>query len=170
MAKIHGRGHTSKLPRNHCYGCGRDNPEGMKLKFAFDRQRSSMVCRFRLGSRYTGPPGHAHGGVIATVLDEAMGKALKIHNVIALTSRMQVEFLKPVPLNKSLVAEGRSLSHRGRKYWNGAEIRDRQGRVLARSRGMFVAIDPLQKFGPDLKRLFRSKGLRLPVAAERDRA
>jgi uncharacterized protein (TIGR00369 family) len=52
-----------------------------------------------LDKRYTGPPGHCHGGIIATILDDAMGKVNKLRHVVALTREMTVEYLKPVPLN-----------------------------------------------------------------------
>lgn len=156
--RLHGKGHHHKLPRNYCYGCGVDNQEGMRLKFVYDAERHSMIARIRLHSRYMGPPGHAHGGVIATVLDEAMGKVMKIHNVIALTSRMEVQFLKPVPLHEPLIAEGKPKSHRGRRYWTVAEIRNRKGDVLARSHGLFIAIDPHAKFGKHLTKLLKRVG------------
>ena len=72
--KPHGGGHGVRLPKNGCFACGPDNAAGMHLKFTFDEQRRMFVCRFRLDQRYTGPPGHCHGGIIATILDEAMGK------------------------------------------------------------------------------------------------
>jgi len=157
-SQLHGKGHHHKIPRNYCFGCGVDNKEGMRLKFVYDKDRHSMVARIRLRSRFTGPPGHAHGGVIATVLDEAMGKVMKIHNVIALTSRMEVQFLKPVPLHATLIAEGRPRAHRGRRYWALAEIRNQNGDVLARSKGVFVAIDPMAKFGKHLKKMLKKVG------------
>ena len=91
---------------NYCFACGRDNPEGLGLQFAFDEERKSYVCRFELSRRHTGPPGHAHGGIIATILDEAMGKANRISEVTAVTQSMTVEYLRLVPLGKPLVAEG----------------------------------------------------------------
>ena len=69
--KSHGHGHDTRyvrLQKNFCFACGNDNLEGMRLKFAYDEERDCFVCRFRLGKRYTGPPGHCHGGVIATIL------------------------------------------------------------------------------------------------------
>ncbi len=156
--KLHGKGHHHKIPRNYCFGCGVDNKEGMRLKFVYDPERHSMVARIRLASRFTGPPGHAHGGVIATILDEAMGKVMKIHNVIALTSLMEVQYLRPVPLQQALIAEGKPRSHRGRRYWTVAEIRNQEGQVLARSKGVFVRIDPMQKFGKHLEKMLKRVG------------
>jgi uncharacterized protein (TIGR00369 family) len=136
-----------KLQRNYCFACGTGNPDGMKLRFSYDEERDCFVCRFRLGKRYTGPPGHCHGGIIATILDEAMGKVNKLRHVIAVTSEMTVNFLKPVPLNKPLRVESREVSVKGRKHINLAEILNQKGEILARSRGLFIAIDAEKMFG-----------------------
>src|SRR6266567_2495069 len=112
--------HTITMPKNTFFGCGHDNPEGMKLKFRFEGNHA--VCDFRLSKKYQGPPGHAHGGIIATILDEAMGKVNKFRSVIALTKTMEVEYLKPVPLGQLLMVEGHERSVRGRKHVNVAEI------------------------------------------------
>src|SRR6202045_925652 len=153
--KPHGRGHNvrdMRLRKNECFACGPDNPAGMRLKFTYDKRRRMFVCRFRLDRRYTGPPGHCHGGIIATILDEAMGKVNKLHHVIALTREMTVEYLKPVPLHKPLRVEGREVKIRGRTHVNSAEILNEKGEVLARSRGVFVAIDPERMFAKYAKR------------------
>src|SRR5260370_22184690 len=139
--KISGAGHLPRsLPvkRNYCFACGEDNRDGMRLKFAFDRDRKHFVCRFRLGKRYTGPPGCCHGGIIDTILDDAMSKLSKLRDVVAATSRMTVEYLRPVPLHKPLRVESRELGKRGRRLTRMAEIMDEKGTVLARSRGVFV--------------------------------
>lgn len=135
-----------KIRKNHCFGCGKDNPDGMRLKFSFDEDNRRTWCRFRLTRRYQGPPGHAHGGIIATILDEAMGKVNKFRSVVALTKSMEVEYLKPVPLGRPLLVEGTERIVRGRKHINAAEIRDEQGTTLARSKGTFIAIDPERMF------------------------
>jgi uncharacterized protein (TIGR00369 family) len=147
--KTRGHGHGSsyvRLQKNYCFACGKNNQDGMHLKFAWDEEGKRFVCRFRLPRRYTGPPGHAHGGIIATILDEAMGKVNKIHNVVALTSEISVRYLKPVPLNQLLRVESYELSVRGRRHTNAAEILNQRGEVLARGQGTFIAIDPQKVF------------------------
>src|SRR5437762_7513063 len=147
--KSRGSGHETRyvrLQKNYCFACGTNNPEGMRLKFTYDEQRDCFVCRFRLDKRFTGPPGHCHGGIIATLLDEAMGKVNKLRHVVALTSQITVDYLKPVPLNKPLRVESREVRVRGRRHVNSAEILNLKGEVLARSRGTLLAIDPKRLF------------------------
>lgn len=154
--KRHVHGHSTAqlvMRRNYCFACGKDNPDGMRLRFYYDEERRRFVSRFRLARRFQGPPGHAHGGIIATVLDEAMGKVNKLRSVIALTSQMKVEYLKPVPLRKPLVVESHEVRVRGRRHLNAAEIRNEKGEVLARSRGTFIAIDPHKMFAKHVRGL-----------------
>ena len=151
--KIHGHEtRYTQLQKNYCFACGQNNPDGMRLKFILDEERQTFVCRFRLGKRYTGPPGHCHGGIIATILDDAMGKVNKLHHVIALTREMKVEYLKPVPLNKPLRVEGREIQVKGRTHVNTAEILNDKNEVLARSQGIFIAIDPDKMFAKFVER------------------
>lgn len=137
--------------RDNCFGCGSANSSGLQLEFALSQDGKSYVCEFSLASRFAGPPGHAHGGIIATILDEAMGKANKLKAKVALTRRLQVEYLRPVPLCQPLVAEGRVSRMRGRALYNIAELRNANGTVLARSRGTFLAIDAEKMFVRELQ-------------------
>ena len=135
-----------KMQKNYCFACGQNNPSGMRLRFTLDEARQTFVCKFRLSKRYTGPPGHCHGGIIATILDDAMGKVNKLRHVIALTKEMRVEYLKPVPLHKPLHVEGSEVSVQGRIHINTAKILNDKNEVLARSQGTFIAIDPEKMF------------------------
>ena len=135
---------SSKKKKNLCFACGQDNPAGMHLKFTQEGKR--FVCNFRLSKRYTGPPRHCHGGIIATILDDAMSKLNKLRHVTAVTSKMTVEYLRPVPLHKPLRVESHEVSKRARRLTHTAEISDASGAVLARSRGTFIIIDPEKLF------------------------
>ena len=114
--------------------------------FVLDRERKRFVSRFRLSKRFTGPPGYCHGGIIATILDDAMSKLNKLRDVIAATSQLRIEYIRPVPLHAPLTVESRELSKRGRRLTHTAEIFDHKGSVLARGRGVFVIINPKRVF------------------------
>jgi len=155
MTRKKGAGHSTsfvRLQKNFCFACGKNNSEGMLLRFTYDEDRNCFISRFKLGKRYTGPPGHCHGGIIATILDEAMGKVNKLHQVVALTSEITVRYLKPVPLYKRLRVESREESVKGREHVNVAEILNDKDEVLARGRGLFIAIDPQRMFGKFVER------------------
>jgi uncharacterized protein (TIGR00369 family) len=125
---------------NRCFGCGQTNRTGLRLKFFVDEEHT-IVCRLRLARRFEGPPGHAHGGIIATLLDEAMSKANRQFGVLAMTRQMEVEYLKPVPLGTRLLLTGRRTRSSDRKNHCEAQIENEDGVVLARAKGLFIAVD-----------------------------
>ena len=127
-------------PTNKCFGCGGDNAGGMKLTFEQDNVNRRIVGRFVLGERYQGGGGFAHGGIIATLLDEAMGKVCRFREVRAVTAEMTVEYLKPVDVRREIVVEGRETEQKGRNLFMTGEIRSVVGEVLARGKGRFVVI------------------------------
>jgi uncharacterized protein (TIGR00369 family) len=142
----------NKTYGNHCFGCGPENEYGLQLKFKLNQQTQRFVCKFKLSSRFEGPPAHAHGGIIATILDEAMGKVSKLRNIIAVTGQMSITYIRPVPLGKPLITEGWEVSVRGREHNRVAEIRDNKGEVLAQSTAVFIEIDPHRMFAKFLKK------------------
>src|SRR5271170_6528759 len=129
-------------PTNVCFGCGGANARGMKLTFEQDDAARKIIGRFRLGAEYQGAFGIIHGGVIAVVLDEVMGKVCRFRGVRAVTAEMNIEYLKPVWVDADLVVEGYEVEMKGRKLFLAGEIRDVSGKVLARGKGRFVIISP----------------------------
>jgi len=114
----------------------------MKLTFEQDNANRKIVGRFVLGERYQGGAGFAHGGIIALLLDEALGKVCRFRDVRAVTAELSVEYLKPVALDKEIVVEGRETEMNGRNLFMTGEIRNQNGDVLARGKGRFVVIKP----------------------------
>jgi uncharacterized protein (TIGR00369 family) len=128
-------------PENPCFGCGGANPRGMQLAFEQDDARQRIVGRFRLGEEYQGGSGFLHGGIIALLLDEAMGKAARFHAVDAVTAELRVEYKKPIRANTDIVVEGFVTRRDGRQLYHEGEIRNEAGDLLARGEGRFVIID-----------------------------
>lgn len=129
-------------PTNKCFGCGGDNSGGMQLTFEQDNVNRKIVGRFVLGERYQGGAGFAHGGIIAVLLDEAMGKVCRFREVRAVTAELSVEYLKPVAVDKAIVVEGRETEMNGRNLFMSGEIRNESGDVLARGKARFVVLKP----------------------------
>jgi len=127
-------------PDNPCFGCGADNPRGMKLVFELDHDARKVSGRFRLGLEYQGANRILHGGIIALLFDEAMGKLNRLHGVRAVTAELNVKYLRPVPVDAEIIVEAREDSRDGRNLIHRAEMRDPAGKVFARSKGRFVAI------------------------------
>ena len=113
----------------------------MKLAFELDLDARRTRGAFVLGPNYAGGGGFAHGGIIAVILDEAMGKLSKLGGEIAVTAEMNVEYRKPVPVGKPIIVEGWQEKEKGRSFFRAAEIRDATGNLLARGKGRFVIVD-----------------------------
>jgi uncharacterized protein (TIGR00369 family) len=128
-------------PENICFGCGGANARGMLLTFEQDDATQRIRGNFRLGAEYQGGPGFIHGGIIATVLDEVMGKVCRFRGVRAVTAELSVEYLKPVPVDAALVVEGYEVEMKGCNLLLAGDIRDVSGKVLARGKGRFVIVD-----------------------------
>lgn len=144
-------------PANGCFGCGGANPRGMQLTFEQDDASRRIRGAFRLGAEYEGGPGFIHGGIIATLLDEAMGKLNHFRGVRAVTAELTIEYLRPVPVGEDLLVEAYEIEKNGRSLCHAGEIRNPSGQVLARARGRFVEVKPArfsagnaaEKPGPD---------------------
>jgi uncharacterized protein (TIGR00369 family) len=127
-------------PANHCFGCGEANDFGMKLTFEVDTETGRAAGRFVLGPRYGGGAGFVHGGVIAVLLDEVMGKVSKLSEERAVTAELNIEYRRPVPTDAEIVVSGWQESEKGRNRFRVGEIHDTQGNLLARGRGRFVVV------------------------------
>lgn len=129
-------------PGNLCFGCGGANDEGMKLTFVQDNQAQRIRGSFRLGPRYQGGGGMIHGGIIALVLDEVMGKVSRFSAERAVTAELKVEYLKPISVDQEIFVEGWQEGREARNRLNVGEIRNAEGVVLARGTARFVVLRP----------------------------
>ena len=124
-----------------CFGCGLANLFGLQMEVEPDGERR-VAGRFFLKQDHQGPPGYAHGGVLATALDEAM--ALLVHDAAlpALTRRLEVDLLGPAPVGSFASVTAWLEADDGRRLELAAELRGDGDEVLARARGVFVRVDP----------------------------
>ena len=137
---------TSQESFDNCFGCGVDNPCGLKLRFEQDGERAR--AEFTLSERYEGWYGHVHGGILCTVLDEAMAYTY-FPETKGVTARVEVRFRRPAPTGVPMVVTAR-LTRRTRKLLETeATISLKDGRVVAESTGQAYVIydDKLSRGG-----------------------
>jgi len=130
--------HTAQ---NRCFGCGPANPAGLHLEFML-AEDGTVVCAATIPDTFEGPRGYLHCGIIATLLDETMSKAIRSHNLVAMTRHMEVDYQRTVPSGKPIRIDGRVYHHEGRKHWAEARILDHAGTLLAQSKGLFIEVRP----------------------------
>jgi acyl-coenzyme A thioesterase PaaI-like protein len=131
---------VKKQPNSRmCFVCGIENPIGLQLKFYTDDE-GKCITRFQPRGEHQGYPGHLHGGVISTLLDETMGRVLVDQNVWAITGRLEIKFARPVPLDQELTVIGELTRDRSRAYEANGEIRLPDGTVLVKGSGLYIRI------------------------------
>jgi uncharacterized protein (TIGR00369 family) len=126
---------------NRCFGCGPANPAGLHLEFLLAPDGSVLSLPV-VPDTFDGHPGYLHGGVIATLLDEAMSKAVRALGKPAMTRKLEADYLRPVPSRAALRIEGRVVRSEGRKHWTEARILNAEGIALAQAKGLFIVIAP----------------------------
>ena len=127
--------------QNRCFGCGQANPIGLRLEF-FLADDGRVVSLANIPDTYEGPPGYLHGGIIATLIDETMSKAVRSHGLVAMTRHMEVDYQRPVKSAAPIRLEGLVTRSEGRKHWVEARILDADGAVLAQGKGLFIEVQP----------------------------
>jgi acyl-coenzyme A thioesterase PaaI-like protein len=133
--------HDDVLPPHYptCLGCGPDAPEGYHLQVR--RDGDEMVAEHVFEERHSGAPGIAHGGAVATVVDDVLGYLLYVVRAPGVTRRLEVDYLKPVLTGVPYVVRGRLDRRDGRKLWVSCECTDPDGVVAFRATGLFVVVD-----------------------------
>jgi len=129
---------------NRCFGCGPANANGLRLEFLLAPD-GAVVSLPIVPDAFEGHPGYLHGGIIATLLDEAMSKAVRVLGRPSMTRKMEVEYIRPVPSGSPLRIEGRVVRNEGRKHWAEAVIVNADETALARGKGLFIEIQPNAK-------------------------
>lgn len=125
---------------NYCFGCGLDNPVGLKLSFVFDAVTRSVTSHCFAPEYFRGAKGMLHGGMVAVLLDEASSKVLAGLGVNAVTLHISVDYEYPVPTESDLTIKAQLKSENGNRYRIQAEILREDGRVLSSAESIFVAV------------------------------
>ena len=119
-----------------CFGCGQANLFGLQLEL--ERAGEGVEGRFFVKQDHQGPPGYAHGGVIAAALDEAMALLLFERGTFAVTGRLEVDLVAPAPVGTFVRVSARLDSEGERTLELSAEAAAEVGRPLAVAKGAFV--------------------------------
>lgn len=123
-----------------CFGCGNLNETGLKLRFRA-RDDHSVWAEFTPSRVYEGYLGMTHGGILATILDEAMSWAITNAGDIGVTARMSITFRRPASVGAALRVSGEVRQKRSRTIDAQAEIREvSSGELLAEADARFVRV------------------------------
>lgn len=126
-----------------CFGCGEQNPIGLRLKF--HRVGDEVRANFAPQKVHEGYAAMMHGGIVSTLLDEAMSWAVIDRGLLAVTAKMDVEFKRPVPVTEPLLVIGRVTRDRRRLVDAAGELRSKSGEILASAHAIFMRVSEEQQ-------------------------
>lgn len=122
----------------NCFACGQQNNIGLKLEFEYNDDKA--ICNFSLNSDFEGYPGIIHGGIVSTILDEAMAKIILVSELKAVTVEMKTRF-KQNMLSKTLyTVEAEIIKQKGRAIFTKATIIDDKSKAVAYSEATFFKV------------------------------
>jgi uncharacterized protein (TIGR00369 family) len=123
---------------HHCFACGELNEHGLHMEL--HAHEGHCWSQLTLDARFQGWDGIAHGGIIATLLDEVMAWSLVAQDTWGVTARMEVAYERPVPIGRPLRAEGWITDARRRVSRTAASLVDpATGQRLASAAATYVA-------------------------------
>ena len=122
-----------------CFACGSDNPRGLQLKFRVDPD-GTATASFVPSSEWEGSQGIVHGGIVTTLLDEAMAKAVAATGSKAMTAELRVRFRQYAETGEQLQVRGWVVRHKARLIETEALLVATDGSERAHAWAKFLAV------------------------------
>lgn len=122
------------------------DPEGHRLRVRYYRRKTdnALVGRVWFGPGAEGPPGHAHGGSMAAVLDEVMGTAGWLNGSMVVAASIKIDFRNKLRLGSVISFEAWVDRVDGRKVFTKGRLVSDKGVTVAESEGLFIKLRPEQ--------------------------
>jgi acyl-coenzyme A thioesterase PaaI-like protein len=129
---------NADLAEGFCFGCGKNNPIGMKLKFS--KEGDTVRAEYTPPREFQGWPGLLHGGILATLLDEAMSHAAYTTGSTCLTASITIRQRAPIKVETPLLISARITRHGSRLIETEGKVSLKDGTIVAESTAkQFVA-------------------------------
>ena len=122
-----------------CFACGKDNSQGLKLEVR--KAPDGVEVDYVLPEHFAGWQGIAHGGIVATILDELLAWACTNSGRNCVTAEMTVRYRQPVKTGSPLKGFGRVVSEKGRLLFAEARLLDESGTLVAEAMGKMMRVE-----------------------------
>jgi acyl-coenzyme A thioesterase PaaI-like protein len=133
------------LPSHYenCVACGPAHPTGLRL-VSTAGPGVTITGEFTVTKEHQGAPGLAHGGVLATALDETLGGLSWLLRRPMVTGRLEIDYIRPVPVGATLFLRAQCLGFYGRRMYATAlgRLGGAEGSVAIRAAAVFVVVPP----------------------------
>jgi acyl-coenzyme A thioesterase PaaI-like protein len=139
------------LQMNHHFSSfvSSDSEDRIKIQYYFDKHSCHFLAHVVFGQKSQGPPGHVHGGAIASVLDESMGAAAWMNGFTAMTVKLEINYFRVLKIGNEAFVETWVDHNNEKKVWVKGKIITADGIVYAESNGLII---------PLTKKYFQSMG------------
>ena len=127
------------LKSSDCFVCGDKNDSGLKARFYYDGKQA--VTEVSALEQFEGYRGIYHGGILSTLLDEVMIKAILALDRYAVTAEMTVRFFQPIRTGKKIRFVGRVTKSKGRVFLTEGTAMGEDGQVFATAVGKYIEAD-----------------------------
>ncbi len=121
---------------NYCFVCSETNPKGLHIKFRY-LENGVAIAEFSLEKEYEGYPGIVHGGILAAILDDAMGNIKYMKGYVAYTTELHTRYIKPSYIGEELIVRGWIKNARFKIVETEGDIRNKAGEVKVRARAKY---------------------------------
>lgn len=126
----------------HCFVCGVENQYGLHLRF-YDTDQGEVIVETIVPDHFQGYPGIVHGGIVASLVDEALGR---VHMGPAddprfmFTAKLTVNYRKPVPTGQPIRVVAQPLKSKRRSATSTAQVFGPNGEMLAEAEAVLVNV------------------------------
>jgi len=127
-----------------------DGGKRINITYYFDKSDGHVFARVLFGDKAQGPPGHADGGAIASVLDESMGAAAWLNKFMVMTAKLEINYLHAVPLGQEVYVEAWVERSDEKKVQLKSRLADGAGTAFSSGKGLFVQLskERIESMGP----------------------
>ena len=127
------------LKYSNCFVCGEKNIGGLKARFFYDGEKA--FTEIEASPDFEGYHGIYHGGVISSLLDEVMIKAILAKDLYVVTAEMTVRYKKPVTVGTRLIVSGQLTHQKGRMFFAEGILKDNTDTIYATATGKYIEAD-----------------------------
>jgi len=128
------------LKYKNCFVCGDQNSTGLQAKFFFDGEKA--ITEITANDQFEGYAGIYHGGILSTLLDEVMIKAILAQDKYAVTAEMTIRYHRPARVGDRIRFHGRLLEQKGRMYITTGEALGDDDKPYATATGKYIEAKP----------------------------
>ena len=122
---------------SNCFACSKTNKIGMRIVSEFHEHLSEVHFTHKFNNDYEGFPGYVHGGISATLLDEAQGTLCNHLGYMVMTEEISIKYHKAIDLNKKIYIRAVIVAKKNKRLYTKASIHNEEEELLISSSASF---------------------------------